>query len=295
MTSRKAKNAVTFSVFSVFLLVFQAARAQASEITDEHSPSHSVGIAVALYHYRFIDDIISPVIYQSSSPFLELFYRNQTDVRRHTVVLAGTFYTSRLRNVDTETDFEVVDSDGGIYTVSPSLRKLHGSHFEIGYEYLRRVYALERGIRGLYLGGSLFFHVDEISAIEHWSSQINWESNITWSADFSLALGGQLEHRSRERDRLLINSFLTVLTMASRPPYYYPVSSTADVYPEKLNYSWMPPTDFVRWSTQVSYELWFNKAIGMTVCYRFLHQCVSEPRELRSISHGASLGGTYAF
>lgn len=250
---------------------------------------HNLGFATALYHIRFIDEIISPVVYTSSSPLFELFYRNINDVRRHTVFLAFAFYTTGLRDADANDNFEIFDSEGNVYVFPRSLHHLDGSHFELKYEYLGRIFTFEKGNSSFHLGGSIGFYAEEISNIDHWS-KYKRRITKTWIADCSLALEGKLERRLRKYDRLSFDLDFTVLSFVSRAPYYNPFGSRENVDPSLFKYSWMSPVDFLRWSAQISYELWLHESFGLEAYYRFQHQRVNEPRDLSYLSHTLSLG-----
>lgn len=291
---RCASRALAVLALIVVLFSLWTVDSRGAETGRKSSRSHKIGLAIALYHNRFLDDVISPVVYTSSSPLYECFYRNVNDVNRHTCSLKLAFYTAGMRDDVAGDNFELFYSDGDVYTYPRSLHQLDGSRVELEYDYLRRIFTFEQGKSAFHLGGSVGFYTEEISGIDRWSSELEWRKVKTWLADFSLALEGKLERRLREYDRLSFDLHLTVISCVSRAPYYYPVTSSDNMDPSKVKYSGMFPNDFLRWSAQLSYELWLKESFGLEVYYRFQHQRAMEPRNLRYVSHTLSLGVIYA-
>jgi len=268
---------------------------QASTTGSDSSGRNNVGFAIAFYHFRFADEVISPVVYTSSSPFFDIFYRGIGDNNRLTFFLAFSLYTAALNPPPPGDEFAVFNSNGDADSFTRSLHQARGSHVVLGGEYRGRVATFGDGNTSLHVGGSFEFGIDEFSGTDNWASGISWDRTRSWNADFSLSLGGLIERRFRESDRFSLDLSVTVLSLVSRPPYYYPLDSPSDISPGALQYSWLPPNEFLRWSARVSYEYWFTRSIGLMTYYRFQHQRVTEPRDLRSVSHTLSLGGAYAF
>ena len=278
----------------LILFVFGAVDSRSEEIVAKYARPHTIGFNTALYHNRFIDDVISPVVYTSSSPLFEFSYRNMNDVRRHTGFVKFGFYTASLRDADTGDDFELLYPDGNVYSLPRNLHQLDGSHFSAEYEYLRRISTLDRGRSAFHLGGRAGFYTDELSNIDYWEDEFEWRMDKSWVYDFSLALAGEIDRRFRQSDRLSLHLRFNVLSLAYRPQHSSPIADgeARDSFSDK--YTWMSPADFMRWSAQLSYELWFRKSFGLEAYYRFQHQRVTEPRDLRYVSHTFSLGIKYA-
>ncbi len=277
-----------------FILILAANDARSENVVAKYARPHTIGFNTALYHNRFIDDVISPVVYTSSSPLFEFSYRNMNDVQRHTGFIKFGFYTAGLRDVNTGEDFEFLYPDGDVYSLPRNLHQLDGSHFSAEYEYLRRISTLDQGRSAFHLGGRAGFYTDELSNIDYWGDEFEWRRYKSWVYDFSLALAGEIDRRFRESDRLSLHLRFTVLSLAYRPQYSSPVASGEAVDSFIDKYTWMFPANFMRWSAQLSYELWLYKSFGMEVYYRFQHQQVTEPRDLRYVSHTFSLGIKYA-
>lgn len=277
-----------------FLFILAADDARSEEIGAKYTRTNTIGFNTALYHNRFIDDVITPVVYTSSSPLFEFSYRNTNDVRRHAGFISFGFYTAGLKDLAAGDDFELLYPEGDVYTLPRSLHQLDGSHFSAEYEYLRSISTLEQGKSAFHLGGRAGFYTDELSNIDHWGDEFEWRKDKTWLYDFSLALAGEIDRRFRESDRLSLCLRFTLLSLAYRPQYSSPIvhREIANSFSDK--YTWMFPADFMRWSAQLSYELWFHKSFGLEAYYRFQHQRVSEPRDLRHVSHTFSLGIKYA-
>ena len=250
------------------LLALWACDARGEEIGGTSPRRNTFGFTGALYHNRFIDDVISPVVYTSSSPLYELFYRYMSDVQRHTVSLKVAIYNSGLRDSGTEDSFEIYNSKGIPYTYPLSMYQL---------------------------GGSAGFYTENLSGLDRWGDEFEWTRVKTWFKDFSIAFEGYLERRFRKYDRLSFGLHVAVISYVSRAPYYYTVGSSDEVDPDDVEYSWMFPNDFLRWSSQLSYELWLSESFALDACYVFQHQRISEPRDLRYISHTLGLGVKYAF
>lgn len=277
-----------------FLFILAANDARSEEIGAKYARPHAIGFNTAFYHNRFIDDMISPVVYTSSSPLFEFSYRNMNDARRHAGFIKFGFYTAGLKDLDAGDDFEFLYPDGNVYTFPRSLHQLDGSHFGAEYEYLRRISTLDQGKSAFHLGGRAGFYTEELSNIDCWAYEFEWKKYKSWLYDFSLALAGEIDRRFRESDRLSLHLRFTLLSLAYRPQYSTPITNweVGDSFSEK--YTWMFPADLMRWSAQLSYELWFHKSFGLEAYYRFRHQRVTEPRDLRYVSHTFSLGIKYA-
>lgn len=278
----------------LILFVFGAVDSRSEETGAKYVRTNVIGFNTALYHNRFIDDVISPVVYTSSSPMFEFSYRNMNDVQRHTGFIKFGFYTANLRDVDTGDDFELLYPDGNVYLLPRNLHQLDGSHFSAEYEYLRRISTLEQGRSAFHLGGRAGFYTDELSNIDYWGDEFEWKRYKSWVYDLSLALAGEIDRRFRESDRLSLHLRFTLLSLAYRPKYSSPIANweVGNSFPDE--YAWMSPADFMRWSAQLSYELWLHKSFGLEAYYRFQHQRVTEPRDLRYVSHTFSLGIKYA-
>lgn len=277
------------------LLALRAYDVRGEEIGGTSPRRNTIGLAGAFYHNRFIDDVISPVVYTSSSPLYELFYRYMSDVQRHNVSLKVAVYNSRLRDSGTEDSFEIYNSKGILYTYLLSMQKLDGLRIGLEYAYSRRILTFEQGRSSFHLGGSAGYYTEELSGLDRWGDEFEWTRVKTWLWDFSIALEGYLERRFRKYDRLSFGLHIAVTSYVSRAPYYYTVGSSDEVDYDDVEYSWMFPNDFLRWSSQLSYELWLSESFALDACYVFQHQMINEPRDLRYISHTLGMGVKYAF
>ena len=295
MNWRCALRAAAVLAQILALLALWACDARGEEIGGTSPRRNTFGFAGALYHNRFIDDVISPVVYTSSSPLYELFYRYMSDVQRHTVSLKVAIYNSGLRDSGTEDSFEIYNSKGIPYTYPLSMYQLDGSQIGLEYAYSRRILTFEQGRSSLHLGGNAGFYTETLSGLDRWGDEFEWTRVKTWFKDFSIAFEGYLERRFRKYDRLSFGLHVAVISYVSRAPYYYTVGSSDEVDPDDVEYSWMFPNDFLRWSSQLSYELWLSESFALDACYVFQHQRISEPRDLRYISHTLGLGVKYAF
>lgn len=278
----------------LILSALGAVESRSAEISTAYLHPHTIGFNTGLYHNRFIDNIVSPVVYTNSSPLFEFSYCNMNNIRRHNGYIKFGFYTASLSDVDVEDNFEISGSDGSVYTIPRSLHQLDGSLLEVEYEYLRRIFVWEQGKSAFHLGGSAEFYAEEFCGLDHWHDEFEWKLVKTWVYDFSLALEGKLERRFRESDHLSVDLSFALISLVSRAPYYYAVGSREDVSPFNVEYSWMIPTDFMRWSAQFSYVFWLNKSLGLEAYYRFQYRQVTEPRDLKYISNTFSLGVKYA-
>ena len=277
------------------LLALRAYDVRGEEIGGTSPRRNTIGLAGALYHNRFIDDVISPVVYTSSSPLYELFYRYMSDVQRHNVSLKVAVYNSSLRDSNAEDSFEIYNSKGILYTYLLSMQKLDGLRIGLEYAYSRRILTFEQGRSSFHLGGSAGYYTEELSGLDRWGDEFEWTRVKTWLWDFSIALEGYLERRFRKYDRLSFGLHIAVTSYVSRAPYYYTVGSSDEVDYDDVEYSWMFPNDFLRWSSQLSYELWLSESFALDACYVFQHQMINEPRDLRYISHTLGMGVKYAF
>ena len=276
------------------LLALRAYDVRGEEIGGTSPRRNTIGIAGALYHNRFIDDVISPVVYTSSSPLYELFWRYMSDVQRHNISLKVAIYNSSLRDSDTGDSFEIYNSKGTLYTYPLSMHQMDGSRIGFEYAYSRRILTFEQGRSSLHLGGSAGFYTEVLSGLDRWGDEFEWTRIKTWVRDFSIAFEGYLERRFRKYDRLSFGLHVAVISNVSRAPYNYTVGSSDEVDPRDVEYSWMFPNDFLSWSAQLSYELWLSELFALDASYVFQHQRTSEPRDLRYISHTLGLGVKYA-
>ena len=294
MNWRCASRTTAIQELILILFVFGAVDSRSEEIVAKYARPHTIGFNTALYHNRFIDDVISPVVYTSSSPLFEFSYRNTNNVRSHAGFIKFGFYTAALKDLDAGDDFELLYPEGSVYTFPRNLHQLDGSHFSAEYEYLRSIFTLDQGKSAVHLGGRAGFYTDELSNIDHWGNEFEWKLSKSWLYDFSLALAGEIDRRFRESDRLSLCLRINLLSLAYRPQYSTPLTNgeIANSFSDK--YTWMSPADLMRWSAQLSYELWFHKSFGLEAYYRFQHQRVTEPRDLRHVSHTFSLGIKYA-
>ena len=294
MSWRCASRTATVQAIVYFLLILGINGARSEENGEKYARLHVAGFNTALYYNQFIDDVISPVVYTSSSPLFEFSYRNMNNVRRHAGFIKFGCYTADLWDVATGDYIELSYPEGDVYLFPRSLHQLDGSYFSAEYEYLRNISTLEKGKSAFHLGGRAGFYTEELSNIDHWGNDFEWSLDKSWLYDFSLALAGEIDRRFRESDRLSLCMRFTVLSLAYRPQYASPIFSEEDENSFLDDYTWMFPSDLMRWSAQLSYELWLNKSFGLEAHYRFQHQRVTEPRDLRYVSHTFSLGIRYA-
>ncbi len=298
MKRRLISWAITAAAACIIVIIsLTTTSATGAEIEDRGAQAHRpniLGFNVALYNNRFIDDVISPVVYAASSPLFEFSYRNENDVRGHTARVEFGFYGAGLEDFDGNDYFEIPVVDGGVYNYPRSLTNLDGTHFEAEYFYRRRALTFESGRSSLHLGAGGQFLVEEITGTDYWSAEFSWERTKSWSYDLSLALGAGVERRMRERDLLLLDLRFTAVSVASRAPAYCAISYSVDPNFFDVDVSWMFPTEFFRWSATLSYELWMSDSFGVEAHYRFLNQRVSEYRALGYVSHTLSLGVRYA-
>jgi hypothetical protein len=226
-----------------------------------------IGFATAFYHNRFVDDVVSPVVYVGSSPRYELFYRSVNNSRLTAMSFAWT-----------QRSHELLDSGGqdDLY-----LHRLDSYLLEAGYEYLRRISRLEPGRTKVYVGGRVSVYGEDFRSTTD-------DARETWLASLSMALGAAAERKVRDRHMLAARAYFALLSYASRPNYSHE-------HIEGYNFSFMPLTGLTQLSILVFYEHRLSAMVGLRACFCLQHLRVDEPRRLRSVSQSLSLGATYAF
>jgi hypothetical protein len=231
------------------------------------SRNRHIGFATAFYHNRFVDDVVSPVVYVGSSPRYELFYRSVNDTRLAAMSFAWT-----------QRSHELLDSGG---QEDRHLHRLDSYLLEAGYEYLRRVSRLEPGRTKVYVGGRVSVYGEDFR---------NTTDDVreTWLASISMALGAAAERKIRDRHMLAAHTYFALISRASRPKYSHE-------HIEGYNSSFMSLAGFTQLSILLSYEHRLSSKIGLRACLCLQHLRVDEPRRLRSVSQSLSLGATYAF
>jgi hypothetical protein len=295
MLSRNHASAAAFLAPVILLLSLCVADLRSEEIGDERYRPHELGIAAGLYNNSFIDDVISPVVYTASSPIYGLFYRFAGEVFRHTLSFSYVSYNAGLRDGITGDYLEVFYSDGDPYSYPRSKHELSGNRVEINYIASTRVSSFQEGKAGLFLGFNLGIYSEPMKNIDRWRSDMVWKKDVSSLKGLSAGLSGTLERRIRNFDRLSVDLHLTVLSIASRLPYYTPFWTWDDVDPNKVTgVYFMLPNEFLQWSTRLAYVFWLGDRLGFEAEYRFQHHRVTEPRSLRYISHTANLGFIYA-
>ena len=224
MKRRLISWAITAEAACIIVIIsLTTTSATGAEIEDRGAQAHRpniLGFNVALYNNRFIDDVISPVVYAASSPLFEFSYRNENDVRGHTARVEFGFYGAGLEDFDGNDYFEIPVVDGGVYNYPRSLTNLDGTHFEAEYFYRRRALTFEKGKSSLHLGAGGQVLVEEITGTDYWGAEFSWERTKSWSYDLSFALGAGVERRMRKRDLLLLDLRFTAVSLASRAPAY---------------------------------------------------------------------------
>jgi hypothetical protein len=250
---------------------------------------HNIGFAGAYQDFRFVDEVISPVVYVSSSPYYELFYRGIKNKHRISGIIAFSAFTAVLRDAPPGATMTILNRDGEPYSFLRSLHESDGSRVVLGFEYLWQASTIAHRKIDFYVGGRFDMDATSFYSTDNWSHDIATDADRSWSSDVSLSIGGLIERRFRSNDRLSLGSGITVFSLASRPPYYHPLTSQSSTW------AWLPPNEFLRWSTMLSYEFWITRKIGMKTWYQFQYQRVTEPRDFRSVTHTLSLGGAYAF
>ncbi len=293
MLPRNHAGAAAFLAPVILLLSLCAADLRSEEIDDERYRPHELGIAAGLYHNRFIDDVISPVVYTASSPIYGLFYRFAGEVFRFTLSVSFVSYNAGLRDGVTGDYLEVFYSDGDPYSYPRSKHELSGHRVEVNCFGSTRVSSFQEGKAGLFLGFKFGIYSEPMKNIDRWGSDMVWEEDVSSLDGLSAGLSGTLERRIRNFDRLSVDLDLTVLSFASRLPYYTPFWTWDAVDPDK-GYNFMFPNEFLQWSTRLAYVFWLGDKLGFEAEYRFQHHRVTEPRSLRYISHTATLGFIYA-
>lgn len=272
-----------------------AAETSNSKSTD--TPAHPSAFALggALYDIRFIDNVVSPVVYTSSPPLIELYGWHTSRTARHTAFLRLTIYTAGLRDHDGGGEFVVQDPDGGVYSVPRHLHELKGSHFEVGYSYARQVATLGSPNVVLRLGGTAGYYSEEFNSVDKFGNDVELDRMRTWFGDFSIAVDGGLEGRLRQHDRLSLDTSVSVFSVVNRAPYYTPIGAPLVGGDRNSEITVMIPADFLRWTSRLAYELRLFERFGLISYYEFRFQRVTEPRELRAVTNIVSLAGFYAF
>ena len=289
-----AKRAAAFLALISALLTFNTAGSR-SEQGDERFRPHELGTTAGIFNNSFIDDVISPVVYTSTSPVYEFFYRYTGEVHRHVVSIQWVSYTAELRDGTGGDYVNIFYSDGEPYSYTRSMHQMEGNRYELVYKYSGRISRFHDGKAALFLGFDTVLFSEGMESLDHWSEDLEWWRDKSRVSGFSIAVSGMLERRLRKYDRLSIDLHLDLFSFVNRPPYYYPLETWEDYDPSKSNMSFMLPNDFLRWSAQFSYVFWIIDSVGLEGYYRFQHTRVTEPRDLRYISNTVCLGVMYAF
>lgn len=301
MGARSARRAFALLAHIMAIAAMCPRDVACADIGESPSRRHFIGISTAFYHNRFIDDVMSPAVYTSSSPLYELYYHYHKSPIRTSISLKVAPYTARLRDFDGGDDMTLIGSSGRPYSFPRSLHRLDGTHLELEAAVSWHAYASERRRIAFDVGFSVGMYRDDVSATVYADYDYKYTSE-TWLDDAALALQAGLERRFRRFDRLALDARFTVLTGASRPPYSFEVKSDEETDgkdganndpAEEIDYSVMFPNTFLRWSAQLTYELKLGSRMGLEAYYRFQHQKVTEPRDLRYVSHMLGVGIEY--
>ena len=249
---------------------------------------HETGFASGLYHNRFIDDVISPAVYTASSPIYDLFYRYAGNTHKHALNLRIASYTAGLRDGVEGDDFVMIDSEGDTYLKPRSMHELKSTRVELDYSYAGRLARFHGGRGGFFLGVYLGIFGETLEGRDHWSSTMYWDKDKGQMSGGSFGIAGKLERNFRAQDRIALDFNFAVYSSVARLQYYSPLTMMKDY--EQSEYSDMLPNKCLRWAATLTYMFCPIHWLGIEAGYRFQHQRVTEPRDLRYISHTFTIG-----